>query len=57
MALEPMGYGYLKDQSYLFLFDAVVAIKVIEHLSNAWEELQELEKVLKPEVIIVFQRG
>ena len=51
---EPMGYGYLKDQSYLFLSDAVVDIECIEYLSNVWEELQELEKVLKPVGIIVF---
>ncbi|MGY8759658.1 MAG: hypothetical protein ACKVK9_00845 [Nitrospinaceae bacterium] len=38
-ALEPMNDGYLKDQQYLFLFDAVVAVEVIEHLPNAWEEL------------------
>ena len=52
-----MGYGYLKDQSYLFLSDAVVDIEGIEYLSNVWEELQELEKVLKPEGIIVFSTG
>ena len=51
-----MGYGYLKDQSYLFLSDAVVDIEGIEYLSNVREELQELEKVLKPEGIIVFKR-
>jgi 2-polyprenyl-3-methyl-5-hydroxy-6-metoxy-1,4-benzoquinol methylase len=38
-ALEPMNNGYLKDQQYLFLFDAVVAVEVIEHFPNAWEEL------------------
>ena len=38
-ALEPMNDGYLKDQQYLLLFDAVVAVEVIEHLPNAWEEL------------------
>ena len=53
-ALKPIGYDYLKDQSYLFLSDAVVDIESIEYLSNLWEELQELEKVLKPEAIIVF---
>ena len=54
IALEPMTDGYLKDQSYPFLFDAVFAIEVIEHLPNVWEELQEIEKVLKPEGVIVF---
>jgi hypothetical protein len=42
MALEPMDDGYLKDQGYLFLFDTAVAIEVFDNLSNAWEELQEL---------------
>jgi cyclopropane fatty-acyl-phospholipid synthase-like methyltransferase len=37
--LEPMNDGYLKDQQYLFLFDAVVAVEVIEHFQNIWEEL------------------
>lgn len=56
-ALEPMTDGYLKDQSYPFSFDAVIAIEVIEHLPDVWEELQEIEKVLKPEGIIVFSTG
>ena len=56
-ALESMGYGYLKDQSYLFLSEAVVDIEGIEYLSNVWEELQELEKILKPEGIIVVSTG
>ncbi len=56
-ALEPMTDGYLKDQSYPFLFDAVVAIEVIEHLPNVWEELQEIEKVVKPEGVIIFSTG
>jgi SAM-dependent methyltransferase len=56
-ALEPMTDGYLKDQNYPFFFDAVVAIEVIEHLPNVWEELQEIEKVLKPEGIILFSTG
>jgi hypothetical protein len=56
-AFAPMGYGYFKDRSYLFLSDAVVDIEGIEYLSNVWEELQKLEKVLKPERIIVFLNG
>jgi SAM-dependent methyltransferase len=53
-ALELMTDGYLKDQNYPFLFDAVFAIEVIEHLPNVWGELVEIGKVLKPEGIIVF---
>lgn len=53
-ALEPMNDGYLKDQNYPFLFDAVIALEVIEHLPNVWEELEGIEKVLKPEGIMVF---
>ena len=49
-----MNDDYLKDQSYIFLSDTVVDIDWIDFLSNVWEELQELEKVLKPEGIIVF---
>ena len=49
-----MDDDYLKDQSYIFLSDTVVDIDWIDFLSNVWEELQELEKVLKPEGIIVF---
>lgn len=56
-ALEPMNDGYLKDQNYPFLFDAVVAVEVIEHLPNIWEELEEIEKVLEPEGIMVFSTG
>jgi hypothetical protein len=56
MVLKPMDNGYLKDQGYLFLFDTAVAIEVIDHLFNVWEELQKLEKFLKPKVIIFFQR-
>ncbi len=51
--LEPMTDGYLKDQNYPFLFDAVIAIEVIEHLPNVWEEFKEIEKVLKPEGVII----
>ncbi len=52
--LEPMRDGYLKDQSYPVLFDAVVGVEVIEHLPNPWEELREIEKVLAPEGIVLF---
>ncbi|MEK9627480.1 MAG: class I SAM-dependent methyltransferase [Nitrospinota bacterium] len=53
-SLEPMNNGYLKDQNYPFKFDAVIALEVIEHLPNVWEELEEIEKVLKPDGIIMF---
>jgi SAM-dependent methyltransferase len=56
-ALEPMTDGYLKDQSYPFLFDAVVAIEVIEHLPNVWEELEEIGKILKPGGVMVISTG
>ena len=49
-----MDDDYLKDQSYIFLSDMVVDIDWIDFLSNVWEELQELEKVLKSEGPIVF---
>ncbi len=52
--LEPMRDGYLKDQSYSHLFDAVVGVEVIEHLSNPWEELREIEKVLAPDGVALF---
>jgi hypothetical protein len=54
--MEPMNDGYLKDQQYLYLFN-VVAVKVIEHLSNIWEELEHIEKVFELESIIVFSTG
>ena len=54
--LEAMNDGYRKDQQHLYLFN-VVAVKVIEHLSNIWEELEHIEKVLEPEGIIVFSTG
>ncbi len=56
-ALEPMTDGFLKDQNYPFLFDAVVAIEVIEHLPNIWEELEQIEKNLKPEGVMIFSTG
>jgi 2-polyprenyl-3-methyl-5-hydroxy-6-metoxy-1,4-benzoquinol methylase len=56
-ALEPMNGEHLKDQQYPFLFDVVVAIEVIEHLPNVWEELKQIEKVLEPEGIMVFSTG
>jgi 2-polyprenyl-3-methyl-5-hydroxy-6-metoxy-1,4-benzoquinol methylase len=54
--LEAMNDGYRKDQQHLYLFN-VVAVKVIEHLSNIWGELKRIEKVLEPEGIIVFSTG
>ena len=56
-ALEPMHDGYLKDQLYPHLFDVVVAVEVIEHLPNVWEELEQIEKVLEPEGIMAFSTG
>jgi SAM-dependent methyltransferase len=56
-SLEPMHNGYLKDQQYPFLFDAVVAVEVIEHLPNVWEELFEIDKVLKPGGAIIISTG
>ena len=55
--LEPMNNGCLKDQQHPFLFDVVFALEVIEHLPNAWKELEHIEKVLEPEGIIVFSTG
>ncbi len=56
-ALEPMDDGYLKDQNYPFKFDVVVAVEVIEHLPNVWEELEQIEKVLTPNGIMIFSTG
>jgi SAM-dependent methyltransferase len=56
-ALEQMRDGYLKDQQYPHLFDAVVAVEVIEHLPNVWEELEQIEKVPAPEGVIVISTG
>lgn len=54
--LEAMNDGYRKDQQHLYLFN-VVAVKVIEHLSNIWGELKRIEKVLEPEGLMVFSTG
>ena len=54
--LEAMNDGYRKDQQHLYLFN-VVAVKVIEHLSNIWEELEHIKEVLELESIIVFSTG
>jgi hypothetical protein len=54
--MESMNDGYLKDQQYLYLFNGV-AVKVIEHLSNIWEELEHIKEVLELESIIVFSTG
>ena len=51
--LEAMNDGYLKDQQYLYLFN-VIAVKVIEHFPNIWEELEQIGKVLEPEGLMVF---
>jgi SAM-dependent methyltransferase len=52
--LEPMTHGYLKDQQYTVKFDVVIAVEVIEHLLEPWEEIREIEKVLAPDGIVVF---
>lgn len=53
-ALEPMTHGYLKDQNYSEKFNVVIAVEVIEHLLKPWEELQEIEKVLAQDGIVIF---
>jgi len=52
--LEPMTHGYLKDQNYPVKFDVVIAVEVIEHLLEPWDELREIEKVMTPNGIVVF---
>jgi len=52
--LEPMTHGYLKDQKYCVKFDVVVAVEVIEHLLEPWDEIHEIEKILAPDGIVVF---
>ncbi|MBI4828537.1 MAG: class I SAM-dependent methyltransferase [Nitrospinae bacterium] len=51
--LEPMIHGYLKDQRYEKQFDTILAIEVLEHLVNLWEEIAELERVLAPGGLII----
>lgn len=53
-ALEPMSDGYLKDQKYAVKFDVVIAVEVIEHLLEPWDEIQEIERVLAPDGIVIF---
>lgn len=52
--LEPMINGFLKDQNFSQEFDVILAIEVIEHLPNLWEELKELNKVLVEGGIILI---
>jgi len=52
--LEPMINGFLKDQNYSRGFDVIIAVEVIEHLLNLWEELKELDKVLVEGGIMIF---
>ncbi len=52
--LEPMIHGYLKDQRFSCTFDVVVAVEVIEHLPNLWEELNAIENVLATGGIVIF---
>lgn len=52
--LEPMTHGYLKDQRYAEKFDLIVAVEVVEHLVDLWEELREMEKALAPGGVVLF---
>lgn len=52
--LEPMIHGYLKDQNYPAPFDVVIAVEVLEHLLDPWNEIREIENVLEPDGIIIF---
>jgi 2-polyprenyl-3-methyl-5-hydroxy-6-metoxy-1,4-benzoquinol methylase len=49
-----MTHGYLKDQNYSAPFDVVIAVEVIEHLTEPWKELHEIENVLAPDGIVIF---
>jgi len=52
--LEPMMDGYLKDQNYQEPFDVIIAVEVIEHLLNPYDEFREMEKVLSERGILFF---
>ncbi len=52
--VEPLRNGYLKDQNFQRQFDLIVAVEVIEHLPDLWEQLQEMERVLLPGGIMLF---
>jgi len=52
--LDPMTHGYLKDQNYSDKFDVIIAIEVIEHLTDLWKEFAELDKVLSKNGIMIF---
>ena len=52
--LDPISNGYLKDQSYPYKFNVVVAVEVIEHLLDIWEEITEINKVLSHDGIMIF---
>lgn len=56
-ALEPMRDGFLKDQHYPHPFDVVIAVEVIEHLADVWEELRQIEQVLAQGGLILFSTG
>lgn len=51
--LERMTHGLLRDQGYPRQFDVVAAVEVLEHLPDLWGELNEIEKVLTGDGIIV----
>lgn len=51
--VDPMSTGYLKDQNYPFKFNIVIATEVLEHLLNLCEEINEINKVLTENGIVI----
>lgn len=52
--LEPMLHGYLREQNYSAKFDTVIAVEVIEHLKDPWQDIREIEKILTQAGIVIF---
>lgn len=52
-SVDPISSGYLKEQNYSYKFNTVVAVEVVEHLPNLWEEINEIKKVLTENGIII----